>query len=545
VLSATPAVLPADGISTSRITANVMDANNNPVSDGTLVTFQTSAGMITEADVTEAGVAHATLTSSTSPGHVSVTAGAMLPDSGYISSDTLQLTLTSDQAASIVLSSESDTLRADGSSTTMITAQVLGPYGNPVTVGMQVDFQTSLGTITPYSFTDEDGVAQASLTSGNSTGMAVVSASATGVNAHTEVHFVSGVASNIVLVAVTDDSIGVQGSGDDETATIVFEVRDDTGSPLDLSQQVAVDFEIVGPAGGGEFLEPVSDMTDANGRVQTTLNSGTVAKTVNVRAVIDSLSISSQAISIAIHGGPPDAAHFSVVPEYLNFAGWKLYGLENPITAFVGDQYGNPVPEGTSIYFTSTGGIIEGSGNTNAMGTVSVTLLSADPRPVSTALDPSTGYTTDVSSYCDFTSPKNGDGQAIIFAQTVDRLGDPIWTTTRTIFSGETGIYDVNPTTFAVPNGGSQSFTFSVRDLNGNPLTAGTYITVEASTGGLIGDIDVTLPDTQAAGWTDFSFLLVDEDSGELGPPETCILTIMVSSSGSGNASTMIIGTLD
>ena len=545
MLSAEPAVLPADGVSTSQITANIVDANHNPVSDGTLVNFQTSAGMITEADVTEAGVAHATLTSCTTPGQVTITASASRPDSGQVTSSPLLLTLTSDQAASIALSAEPDTIRADGSSTTTLTALVLGPYGNPVTVGMQVNFATSLGSITPYAFTNEEGMAQAVLTSETITGAALVTATAGGASAYSEIHFISGAASNIVMVSVTDDSIGVQGSGDNETATITFEVRDDTGSPLDLSQQVAVDFEIVGPAGGGEFLEPVSDLTDAYGRVQTTLNSGTVAKTVKVKAAIDSLSISSEAISIAIHGGPPDAAHFSVVPQYLNFAGWKTYGLQNTITAFLGDQYGNPVPEGTSVYFSTTGGIIEGSGNTNSLGQVSVTLVSASPLPVSTALDPSTEYTTDVSGYCDFTSPKNGDGQAIIFAQTVDRLGDPIWTDTRTIFSGDTGIFDVSPTSFSVPNGGSQSFSFRVHDGNGNPLTAGTTVNVSASVGDLVGDVNVTMPDTQSAGWTGFSFLLMDSDGAETEPAQTCIVTISVSSSQNGNASAIIMGTVD
>jgi len=412
-------------------------------------------------------------------------------------------------------------------------------------VGMQVNFQTSLGSITPYAFTSEEGAAQAVLTSETTTGMAVVTATATGVSAHAEIHFISGQASNIILVAVTDDSIGVQGSGDNETATITFEVRDDTGSPLDLSQQVAVDFEIVGPAGGGEFLEPVSDMTDAYGRVQTTLNSGTAAKTVNIRAAIDSLGISSEAISIAIHGGPPDAAHFSVVPQYRNFAGWKTYGLQNSITAFVGDQYGNPVPEGTSVYFSTTGGIIEGSGNTNSLGQASVTLVSSSPLPVSTALDPSTNYTSNVSGYCDFTTPKNGDGQTIIFAQTVDRLGAAIWTDARTIFSGDTGIFSVSPTSFTVANGGSQSFSFRVHDLNGNPLTAGTTINVSASVGNLIGDVNVTLPDTQSSGYTQFSFLLVDDDAAETEPAQSCIVTISVNSSSNGNASTIIMGTVD
>jgi hypothetical protein len=545
ILSAAPPILPADGASTSQISANVVDVNRNPVSDGTLVTFQTSAGMITEADVTTGGVAHATLVSCTTPGQISITARVLLPDSSAIVSKPLLVTLTSNEAASIVLSSEPDTIRADGSSTTAVTAQVLDVYGNPVTVGMRVDFQTSLGSITPYSFTNEEGIAEAVLTSSTSTGKAIVTASATGANAHTEVHFISGGASNIVLVAVTDDSIGVQGSGDNETSTLTFEVRDDTGTPLDVSRQVGVNFQIVGPTGGGEFLEPTSDLTDASGRVQTTLNSGTVAKTVKIKASVDSLGIASEAISIAIHGGPPDIGHFSVVPQQRNFAGWRTYGLQNTVTAFVGDQYGNPVPQGTSIYFSTTGGIVEGSSSTDALGRASVILISADPLPLFTALDPSTGYTTDVSAYCDFTAPKNGHGQAIVFAQTVDRLGNPIWANTRTIFSGDAGIFNVSPTSFSIPDGGSQTFSFRVQDINGNPLTAGTTVHVTASVGQLVGDVNVTMPDTQSSGWTSFSFLLMDDQGGDTSPPATSIVTISVTSTGNGNASAIIMGTID
>jgi len=270
-----------------------------------------------------------------------------------------------------------------------------------------------------------------------------------------------------------------------------------------------------------------------------------VAKTVKVKASIEGLGISSEAISIAIHGGPPDLEHFSVVPQYANIAGWKMYGLEDAITAFVGDQYGNPVPKGTSVYFSTTGGIIEGSATTDVFGRASVTLLSADPLPVFTALDPSTGYTTDVSGYCDFTSPKNGNGQAIVFAQTVDGLGEHIWTWTPVIFSGCSAILNVNPLIFDIPNGGSQAFTFSVHDLNGNPLTQGTKISVAASVGSVLGDVDVTIPDTRSASWTSFSFVLFDDEAGESDPANSCVVTISVTSEANGDASSIIMGTLD
>jgi len=74
-LSANPTVINADGVSTSLITASVVDENNNPVADGTTVNFYTTAGDLSSASSTTAnGVATATLTSSTTNETATVTA---------------------------------------------------------------------------------------------------------------------------------------------------------------------------------------------------------------------------------------------------------------------------------------------------------------------------------------------------------------------------------------------------------------------------------------------------------------------------------------
>ena len=61
-------------------------------------------------------------------------------------------------------------------------------------------------------------------------------------------------------------------------------------------------------------------------------------------------------------------------------------------------------------------------------------------------------------------------------------------------------------------NGGSQSFTFTVADINGNPMSAGTSISVSVEAGDVqaIGNTGETLPDTQSPAWTNFSFVLTD-----------------------------------
>ena len=76
-ISANPTSIPADGSTTSTITATVKDDHGNNVPDGTQVAFRTTAGTVGSTTITKTttnGVATATLTSSTTPGGAAVTA---------------------------------------------------------------------------------------------------------------------------------------------------------------------------------------------------------------------------------------------------------------------------------------------------------------------------------------------------------------------------------------------------------------------------------------------------------------------------------------
>jgi len=69
LVTANPARLYADGVSTSTVTAYLWDALSHPVADGTLVTLGTSRGAIAPAVVpVSGGQASATLRSSAEPG---------------------------------------------------------------------------------------------------------------------------------------------------------------------------------------------------------------------------------------------------------------------------------------------------------------------------------------------------------------------------------------------------------------------------------------------------------------------------------------------
>jgi hypothetical protein len=308
-------------------------------------------------------------------------------------------------------------------------------------------------------------------------------------------------------------------------------VRDVHGIPVDTEHKVTVSFKINPGLDGGEVLNPPSAETDANGRVAVTITSGTKAGAVQVeaRAQVRNVTIAAAPVPIAIHGGLPDQSHFSIAFEQLNFAGWIYYGLTNRITAFVGDKYSNPVPPGTVVQFRSSGGIIEGSAATDALGRASVTLTSASPQPQGIP-----GYAFP------FTEP----GFARIIAETVDETGAKITTEGPMLFSGRTlpiEVTSLQPIPFNIAPFGSQSFSYKVKDQNSNPLVAGTAISVTTDNGKLVGDTNINLKDTQSRGWTQFDFTLTNAEPDSLAKDTT--IKIQVTSQ-NGDASTTINGKL-
>ena len=334
---------------------------------------------------------------------------------------------------------------------------------------------------------------------------------------------ISGGAASIVLAQQSTDHIGVQESGSPETVQLVFEVNDSTGQPIDLNHSIEVTFSIGAGPGGGEFIFPVSGFTDNNGQVKAHLTSGTKAGVVQIiaEAAVDTGLIRSKPVSVAIYGGLPDLTHFSLAVEKLNFPGYNIYGLTDRITAYVGDKYSNPVRPNTAVWFNTDGGIIEGSSLTNLQGQASVNLISAAPQPA---------------------HPVYGAGFATITASTVDENQNTINADAIVLFSGYPTI-SIQPTSFAIPNGGSQTFIYTVSDQNGNPLSEGTSINVSIDGENIetLGTLDVDLPDTQSPSWTTFSFLVYDsQDTVTVVKP----VSIEISASGpNGGAVLGISGT--
>ena len=332
---------------------------------------------------------------------------------------------------------------------------------------------------------------------------------------------VSGAVSNILLLSQSDESIGVKESGSNEVTEIVFQAADSLGRPIVLDHAIPVRFSFGAQPGGGEFLSPAEGRTDNNGQVSVNLSSGTRAGVVQIVAetVVDGRTIRSLPVAVSIHGGLPDQTHFSLGPETFNFPGLMAYGLQNEIAVIVGDKYGNPVRQATSVYFTTSHGVIQGSAITDGSGQGSATLLSANPLP--------------------------NDGIAVITATTADENQQQVSAQIPVVMSGPTNL-SFSPTTAIL----GQTYQLRVQDANGNPLVQGTSISVRAEGTKVkaVGNTAVLLGETgffdangdgdildyedvyRGPGVTEFTFRAV-EDLGvdETGNPVLETITIAVS----------------
>ncbi len=318
----------------------------------------------------------------------------------------------------------------------------------------------------------------------------------------------SGPPAAIYLLSQSTSSLGVQGSGSVETGRITFQVVESAGNNIDIANSSLVKFTLDAKPDGGEFISPSLAFTDSSGQASVFLTSGTKAGVVQIRAEINltGRTIISQPVSYAIHGGLPQQDHFGLATQFLNFPGYNIFGLQNTITAYLGDKYGNPVRPNTTVYYTTTGGIIEGSAQTNALGVASATLLSAEPRPTHATLGP---------------------GFATVTASTADETSTIISNNVVVLFSGVPTI-QISPTSFNIPNGGTQTFLYEVKDQNENPLAGNTQITVaiEGENIDAGGDLSVVLPDTQSRAWTRFSFYVYDTaDTVDLAKPVSIKIT--------------------
>jgi hypothetical protein len=350
----------------------------------------------------------------------------------------------------------------------------------------------------------------------------------------------TGSAHSIAFIGATAYEIAVYGVGGSESTILTWEVRDSLGFPIDFDHRDTVMFQIMGgPVTGGAYVSPSSAITNASGRVSTTVNSGTVSGVIQFIATLrrnsDGAIIQSTPVIITIDAGLPDQTHFTIGADQFNFPGWDWVNHTDGILVQVGDKYSNPVKLGTAVYFNTTGGVIDASGFTDIHSHASVTLYSGNPRPVD-------------SFY--------GKGFAWIRATTIGENSVTIVDSELILFSGISIIDSLSTFNFTVPSGGSSAaIHFVVEDENHNPLSPGTHITVTLqytppanSQVNLVTtcDVDVTLGDYlfRGPGTTRFTFWIVDQTEGGVGSKIPASVIIRVTSPNGNPPPVEIPGTI-
>jgi hypothetical protein len=393
--------LVANGTSSTIITAELVTFTGNPAPDGVTVNFITDKGRFSTDD---AKTIAATTTGGT--GKVLV---PFISEAGVVGTATVVATVSSiAQSLQIALTGAGDPaqiiLLADATvipifGTTVITAEVLDDQGNNVTDGTAVSFATNLsGTgVTPVA-TTTDGVATATFSAGTSAGVATVTATSGSATASLSITIRAGAAGSLEFVRADPVLIGVRGSALPQKSTITFKATDVNGNPVADGTQVT--FTLISGLGGGEAVAPATVGT-VGGLASTILTSGTVSGPVRVLAsiTIGTTTLTSSSTNVSIAGGPPSGAHIGVAPAFRNIAGLVTQGIICPVTAIVGDRFGNPVPQNTTVSFFTNGGVVTPQGLTDALGnTPGVDIKTGPPTPhVGTATnvgDPRTGLVT-------------------------------------------------------------------------------------------------------------------------------------------------------
>ncbi len=360
----------------------------------------------------------------------------------------------------------------------------------------------------------------------------------------------------VAFVSSSFQSISIRGAGGNDVTNMTFEVRDSVGIPVDEKNRSIVAFKLVTKPDNLVELNHATAVTGSNGQVIVQLTSGDKAGIAQVQAIttvknaVDTTkmdTIKSQIVSVTIAGGAPVASRFTIGSAKVNIPGLVKFNLRNMITAVVGDTFGNPVQQGTLVYFSTSGGIILPYSKTAEDGTVGVDLITGNPIPangiavitaqVGTSGAMTTGSITNKTvDESVIIKPLRSKGKSVSNSAVKNpRLTMPATTFTKTInvlFSGAPRITS-NDAVFIVPHLGTKQFQFTVDDINGNPMSQGTTITVTGvgldTTGAVLsGDLVKVLPDTKDTAYTKFTISISDKRTKNLNVKQPITINVEV-----------------
>ena len=230
------------------------------------------------------------------------------------------------------------------------------------------------------------------------------------------IEFIDAVPTSIVLK-------GTGGQNKQETSTLTFQVKSLLGNPV---PQQRVNFSLDTTVGGLK-VTPTESFTNSQGLVTTIVTAGNVPAAVRVSATTalsEGSNITTQSDLLSVNTGLPDQNSITLATEVINPEAHDFSGLPIQIHAYMADSFNNPVPDGTTINFTTEGGFIQPTCNT-LQGHCQVTWTATNPRVDNhriTILATAIGHETffDVNGNNVFDDADTPDGTADIHDQNTD-----------------------------------------------------------------------------------------------------------------------------
>jgi hypothetical protein len=274
--------------------------------------------------------------------------------------------------------------------TSVITVSIIDDQGNLFTEPVDVNFTSGCTTQLTASLsspiTTSNGLATSTYLAQGCVGDDTINitANAGGINlsATAAINVLAADIGSIEYVSATPVNIGILGAGivgGSESSTVIFKVKDTDGNPYNNRDvNFALNTNI-----GGINLSQSTATTNAEGLVQTVVNSGTVPTSIRVTAstvALDGTIVFTQSSQLVVSTGLPDQDSFSLSRGSENPEAWNIDGVEVSVTARMADAFNNPVPDGTAVNFTTEGGAI-GSLCRTLNGVCSVMWVSQNPRP--------------------------------------------------------------------------------------------------------------------------------------------------------------------
>jgi hypothetical protein len=395
--------------SNSILRANLWDAALNQAYTGTaVVTFSgdcqlTNSATVSTTTAQAQGVYTATYTDQGCSGTKAVRAQAVLAD-GTISA-TGSITMTNSTPATLTMGNCGNNIACTSSNFIanalhLSNSATLSAGGQVNIDGWLWDGSQIYSSITPITLTSACAAStppKASLTTtsaqngqfittykdlgcgGNDTVTASASVNGQNLQASVIVPVAADAVGSITFADATPNTMGLKGTGLNEQSSVRFLVKGGgTGLPI---PNTSVSFTLSSQAGGitfGNGSTTTSALTDTNGYATIIVRSGTTPTPVRVMASVNGLA--TQSDQLVISTTLPDQVHFSLSTDKYSPEGLSYDGEPITVTARLADQFGNLVPDGTTVYFTTEGGSIQSTCNIIS-GACSVTWTSQDPRP--------------------------------------------------------------------------------------------------------------------------------------------------------------------